>query len=39
VEGVELINEATERALRLVVLWRKGSFGSDNDQSGLRGGC
>jgi transposase len=31
VEGVEPTNNVAERALRLVVLWRKGSFGSDSE--------
>ena len=30
VEGVEPTNDVAERALRPVVLWRKGSFGSDS---------
>ena len=30
VEGVEPTNNGSERALRPVVLWRKGSFGSDS---------
>ncbi len=30
VEGVEPTNNVAERALRLAVLWRKGSFGSDS---------
>src|SRR5205823_12095918 len=29
-EGVEPTNNVAERALRPVVLWRKGSFGSDS---------
>src|SRR5436190_3114781 len=29
-EGVELTNNAAERALRPVVLWRKGSFGTQS---------
>ena len=29
-EGVEPTNNGAERALRPVVLWRKGSFGSDS---------
>jgi transposase len=31
VEGVEPTNDASERALRPAVLWRKGSFGSDSE--------
>jgi transposase len=31
VEGVEPTNNVSERALRPVVLWRKGSFGSDSE--------
>jgi transposase len=31
VEGVEPTNNGSERALRPVVLWRKGSFGSDSE--------
>jgi transposase len=31
VEGVEPTNNVAERALRPVVLWRKGSFGSDSE--------
>jgi len=31
VEGVEPTNNSAERALRPAVLWRKGSFGSDNE--------
>ena len=31
VEGVEPTNNASERALRPGVLWRKGSFGSDSE--------
>ena len=31
VEGVEPTNNASERALRPAVLWRKGSFGSDTE--------
>jgi transposase len=31
VEGLEPTNNVAERALRPVVLWRKGSFGSDSD--------
>jgi transposase len=30
VDGVEPTNNGAERALRPVVLWRKGSFGSDS---------
>ena len=30
-EGVEPTNNASERALRPAVLWRKGSFGSDSE--------
>ena len=30
VEGVEPTNNVAERAVRPVVLWRKGSFGSDS---------
>ena len=30
VDGVEPTNNVSERALRPVVLWRKGSFGSDS---------
>ena len=30
VEGVELTNNVSARALRPAVLWRKGSFGSDS---------
>jgi transposase len=30
VEGVEPTNNVSERTLRPVVLWRKGSFGSDS---------
>ena len=29
--GVEPTNNVSERALRPVVLWRKGSFGSDSE--------
>jgi len=35
VEGVEPTNNASERALRPAVLWRKGSFGADSE-SGSR---
>jgi transposase len=31
VEGVEPTNNGPERALRPVVLWRKGSFGADSE--------
>ena len=31
VEGVEPTNNASERALRPAVLWRKGSFGADSE--------
>src|ERR687886_2325969 len=31
VDGVEPTNNGAERALRPVVLWRKGSFGSDGE--------
>src|SRR5688500_2388033 len=31
VEGVELTNNAAERALRRVVLWRKGCCGTDSE--------
>jgi transposase len=31
VEGVEPTNNVAERALRPVVLWRKGSFGADSE--------
>ncbi len=30
-EGVEPTNNVSERALRPVVLWRKGSFGCDSE--------
>jgi transposase len=30
VEGIEPTNNVAERALRPVVLWRKGSFGADS---------
>ena len=31
IEGIEPINNVSERTLRPAVLWRKGSFGSDNE--------
>ena len=31
IEGVEPTNNVSERTLRPVVLWRKGSFGSDSE--------
>jgi transposase len=31
VQGVEPTNNGAERALRRVVLWRKGSFGADSE--------
>ena len=35
VPGVELTNNAAERALRPAVLWRKGSFGTESDAGNL----
>ena len=35
VEGVEPTNNAAERAIRPVVLWRKGSFGTQSKKGSL----